>query len=241
MELLKGRCVTGSVGPGRDRAEPERSGQPFLEAPERLDGVNLVDLNLFRGEGDHVPDDRADKGGKHGRDQPSEHLDASPQTIRPVTSLRVVRGWLGRAVMAIRSRPVGGFGSQGASHHGNSRSPDYYPGNQDPHKSLQPIRSSNSRSRLPRDQRSTTESTEIHGKENPNQLPLSVSFPGATPARRVGSFRGYAFVMIFLAWVITSSARPGRFHDRPRPVHDLLFQWRDRRFRVIQPQVKPGT
>ena len=46
-ELLKGRCVTGSVGPGRDRAEPERSGQPFLEAPERLDGVNLVDLNLF--------------------------------------------------------------------------------------------------------------------------------------------------------------------------------------------------
>ena len=53
---------------------------------------------------------------------------------------------------------------------------DYYPGNQDPHKSLQPIRSSNSRSRLPRDQRSTTESTEIHGKENPNQLSLSVSF-----------------------------------------------------------------
>ena len=73
----------------------------------------------------------------------------------------------------------------------------YYPGNQDPHKSLQPIRSSNSRSRLPGDQRSTTESTEIHGKENPNQLPLSVSFPGATPARRVGSFRGYPFVMIF--------------------------------------------
>ena len=63
---------------------------------------------------------------------------------------------------------------------------DCYPGNQDPHKSLQPIRSSNSRSRLPRDQRSTTESTEIHGKENPNQLPVSVSFPGATPARRVG-------------------------------------------------------
>src|SRR5271165_7676185 len=77
--------------------------------------------------------------------------------------------------------------------------PMYYPGNQDPHKSLQPIRSSNSQSRLSRDQRSTTESTEIHGKENPNQLPLSVSFPGATPARRVGSFRGYAFVMIFLA------------------------------------------
>ena len=40
-----------------------------------------------------------------------------------------------------------------------------------------------------------------HGKENPNQLPLSVSFPGATPARRVGSFRGYPFVMIFLAGV----------------------------------------
>ena len=58
MELLKGRYVTGSVGPGRDRAEPECSGQPFLEAPERLDGVNLFDLNLFRGEGDHVPDDR---------------------------------------------------------------------------------------------------------------------------------------------------------------------------------------
>jgi hypothetical protein len=78
----------------------------------------------------------------------------------------------------------------------------YYPGNQDPHKSLQPIRSSNSRSRLPGDQRSTTESTEIHGKENPSQLPLSVSFPGATPARRVGSFRGYPFVMIFLVGVI---------------------------------------
>ncbi len=37
----------------------------------------------------------------------------------------------------------------------------YYHGNQDPHKSLQPIRSSNSQSRLPRDQRSTTKSTEI--------------------------------------------------------------------------------
>ncbi len=73
-----------------------------------------------------------------------------------------------------------------------------------PHKSLQPIRSSNSRSRLPGDQRSTTESTEIHGKENSNELPLSVSasFPGATPARRVGSFRGCPFVMIFLAVVI---------------------------------------
>ena len=78
----------------------------------------------------------------------------------------------------------------------------YYAGNQDPHKSLQPIRSSNSRSRLPEDQRSTTVSTEIHGKEHPNQLPLSVSFPRATPARRVGSFRGCLFVMIFLAVVI---------------------------------------
>ena len=70
----------------------------------------------------------------------------------------------------------------------------YCHGNQDPHKSLQPIRSSNSRSRLPRDQRSTTESTEIHGKENANQLPLSVSF-------RV--FSGFQFVMIFLAVVIS--------------------------------------
>jgi len=59
-----------------------------------------------------------------------------------------------------------------------------------------------------RDQRSTTESTEIHGKENPNQLSLSVSFPGATPARRVGSFRGYRFVMIFLAGIIPSPTRP---------------------------------
>ena len=75
---------------------------------------------------------------------------------------------------------------------------------------LQPIRSSNSRSRLPRDQRSTTESTEMHGKENPNQLPLSVSFPGATPARRVGSLRGYPFVMIFLAVVI--AIPPGAAH-----------------------------
>ena len=45
----------------------------------------------------------------------------------------------------------------------------------------------------PGDQRSTTEFTEIHGKENPNRLPLSVSF---------GVFSGYPFVMIFLAWVI---------------------------------------
>ena len=65
----------------------------------------------------------------------------------------------------------------------------YYPGNQDPHKSLQTIRSSNGRSRLPRDQRSTTEPTEIHGKENPNQLPLSVSFPGAGPRPQGGEPR----------------------------------------------------
>jgi hypothetical protein len=46
----------------------------------------------------------------------------------------------------------------------------------------------------------------MHGKANPNQLPLplSVSFPGATPARRVGSFRGYPFVAIFLAVVVRS-------------------------------------
>ena len=50
----------------------------------------------------------------------------------------------------------------------------------------------------------------MHGKENPNQLPLSVSFPGATPARRVGSFRGYPFVMIFLAGVI--AIPPGATH-----------------------------
>ncbi len=58
-----------------------------------------------------------------------------------------------------------------------------------------------SRSRLPRDQRSTTESTEIHGKENPNQLPLSVSFRAFRGYAFVMIF-GYAFVMIFLAWVI---------------------------------------
>ena len=52
-----------------------------------------------------------------------------------------------------------------------------------------PLRSSNSRSRLPRDQRSTTEFTEIHGKENPNQLPLSVSFPGAGPRPQGGEPR----------------------------------------------------
>src|SRR5271157_432429 len=32
--------------------------------------------------------------------------------------------------------------------------------------------------------------------------PFPLSFPGATPARRVGSFPGYPFVMIFLARVI---------------------------------------
>ena len=49
-------------------------------------------------------------------------------------------------------------------------------------------------------------STEIHGKEHPNQLPLSVSFPRATPARRVGSFRGCLFVMIFLPLTVSSSS-----------------------------------
>src|SRR5271166_4598355 len=82
----------------------------------------------------------------------------------------------------------------------------YCHGNQDPHKSLQSIRSSNSRSRLPRAQRSTTESTEIHGKENPNQLPLSVSF-------RV--FSGYPFVMNFLAAVIRDTANPASAMKRP--------------------------
>ncbi len=88
----------------------------------------------------------------------------------------------------------------------------YYPGNQDPHKSLQRIRSSNSQLRLPRDQRSTTESTEIHGKENPNQLPLSGFFC---------AFRGYAFVMIFLAGVIStirSSADAWRDRHMVRPL-----------------------
>ncbi len=78
------------------------------------------------------------------------------------------------------------------------------------------------RSRLPEDQRSTTESTEIHGKENPNQLPLSVSVPGATPARRVGSFSGYPFVMIFLAGVIFSPImRPPSYRPRLFVEYDL--------------------
>ena len=34
------------------------------------------------------------------------------------------------------------------------------------------------------------------------RLSRAVSFPVATPARRVGSFRGYPFVMTFLAGVI---------------------------------------
>src|SRR5271157_3214296 len=42
---------------------------------------------------------------------------------------------------------------------------------------LQPIRSSNSRSRLPGDQRSTTESTEIHGKR------IRINFPFPCPSR----------------------------------------------------------
>ena len=79
--------------------------------------------------------------------------------------------------------------------------------------------------RLPRDQRSTTESTEIHGKENPNQLPLSVSFPGATPARRGGVvpwlpvcvFRGYPFVMIFLAGVIHAERHSPRAESTANP------------------------
>ena len=104
----------------------------------------------------------------------------------------------------------------------------YYPGNQDPHKSLQRIRSSNSQLRLPRDQRSTTESTEIHGKENPNQLPVSVSFPGATPARRVGSFRGYPFVMIFLAGVIQLRCLGRRRREPVVGTRDLLA-WYNRR------------
>ena len=54
----------------------------------------------------------------------------------------------------------------------------YYPGNQDPHKSLQRIRSSNSQLRLPRDQRSTTESTEITRKrESESTSPFRV-LPG---------------------------------------------------------------
>ena len=78
------------------------------------------------------------------------------------------------------------------------------------------------RSRLPEDQRSTTESTEIHGKENPNQLPLSVSVPGATPARKVGPFRGYPFVMIFLAGVIFSPImRPPSYRQRLFVEYDL--------------------
>jgi len=106
-ELLKGRCITGSVGPDRDRAKPKRSGQPFREALERRDGANLVDLKLFRAEGDRVPEDSADKGGKHGPDQPSERLDTTPRLVPPMTALRGGRGWLGRAIVAIGTRPGG--------------------------------------------------------------------------------------------------------------------------------------
>src|SRR5208337_2160969 len=70
------------------------------------------------------------------------------------------------------------------------------------------------------DQRSTTESTEIHGKENPNQLPLSVSFPEATPARRVGSFRGYPLVTIFLAGVRAVPTRSPNGGRKPPFSHD---------------------
>jgi|SRR5271166_2412101 len=65
----------------------------------------------------------------------------------------------------------------------------------------QPIPPSNIQSRVPGDQRPTTEFTDTHRKENSDQPCLSVSFPGATPAHRVGSFRGYPLVMILLAAV----------------------------------------
>ena len=61
---------------------------------------------------------------------------------------------------------------------------------------------SNIQSRVPGDQRPTTEFTDTHRKENSDQPCFSVSFPGATPARRVGSFRGHPLVTIFLAVVI---------------------------------------
>ena len=59
-------------------------------------------------------------------------------------------------------------------------------------------------------QRITVEFSEKPRKENPNQLPLSVSFPGATPAHRVGSFRGCPLVMIFLAVVIPDGRKVGQ-------------------------------
>ena len=71
---------------------------------------------------------------------------------------------------------------------------------------------------------------EIRGKENQNQLPLSVSFPGATPARRVGSFSGYPFVMIFLAVVIRDTTNPALTMKRPwagRPCGQELAQSAD--------------
>jgi hypothetical protein len=46
----------------------------------------------------------------------------------------------------------------------------YYPGKEDSHKSLQVFRCTNLRPRLSGDKNSTTECTEIHGKENPDQL-----------------------------------------------------------------------
>ena len=56
--------------------------------------------------------------------------------------------------------------------------------NQDTHKFWQPIPPSNIHSRIPGDKRPTTEFTDTHRKENSDQPCFSVSFPGATPARR---------------------------------------------------------
>src|SRR5271166_4052300 len=78
----------------------------------------------------------------------------------------------------------------------------YYPGNnQDPHKSSQPIRSSKQPIAAPR-------GSEInHGihrntrkRESESTSPFRVLAGGNS--RPAGSFRGYPFVMIFLAWVI---------------------------------------
>jgi hypothetical protein len=43
--------------------------------------------------------------------------------------------------------------------------------------------------------------TDTHGEENSDRPCLSVSCPGATPAHRLGSFRGYLLATIFLAGV----------------------------------------
>ena len=55
----------------------------------------------------------------------------------------------------------------------------YYPGNQDPHKSLQPIRSSSSRSRLPRDQRSPRNPPKYTEK----RIRINFPFPFPCPSR----------------------------------------------------------